>query len=195
VREGRWSKSSFFCYWDKPILELAGLTLGLVGFGSIAEAVARMAVAFDMNILVHSRSRRAPPPGVAVEFRDLDTLLARADVVSLHCPLTPETQGLVNAERLARMKPSALLLNTARGGLIDETALAAALNGGRLAGAGLDVLSVEPPPPDNPLLTARNCVITPHNNWATRATRQRLLNEVAANLKAFQEGRPVNVAV
>ena len=190
VREGRWASNPDFCFWDRPLIELAGRTLGIVGFGAIGQAVAHIAQAFGMAVLVHSRTER-PTPGM--RFVDLDSLLAESDVVSLHCPLTPATQNLMNADRLARMKPTAFLLNTSRGPLIDEPALAHALNEGRLAGAALDVLSAEPPAADNPLLTARNCILTPHIAWATLAARRRLLDTVAANLGAFLAGRPVNV--
>jgi len=192
VRAGRWSASADFCYWDFPLRELDGLTFGVVGFGAIGREVAAMAAAFGMRVLAHSRRRPEPlPPGV--EWAPLDDLFARSDVVSLHCPLTPETRHLVNAERLARMKPGAFLLNTGRGPLVDEAALAAALNTGQLAGAGLDVLSAEPPPPGHPLLTARNCLITPHLAWASGAARARLMREVVANLRAFLAGAPRNV--
>lgn len=192
VRAGRWSASPDFCYWDFPLVELDGRTLGVVGFGAIGREVARIAAAFGMRVLAHTRRPPNPPPS-GVEFVPLEELFACADVVSLHCPLTPETKHLVNAERLARMKPGAFLLNTGRGPLVDEAALAAALNRGELAGAGLDVLSVEPPPPNHPLLTARNCVITPHLAWASEAARRRLLREVVANLRAFLAGSPRNV--
>lgn len=192
VRAGRWSASPDFCYWDHPQVELAGLTLGLVGLGSIGRAVARIGQAFGMTVLAHTRTAAAGA-AAGVELLGLDELFARADVLSLHCPLTPDTQGLVSRERLARMKPTAYLLNTARGALVDETALAEALNAGRLAGAGLDVLSVEPPPAANPLLSARNCLVTPHVAWATRAARERLLRTAVENLGAFLGGRPRNV--
>ncbi|MCX6996941.1 MAG: D-2-hydroxyacid dehydrogenase [Kiritimatiellaeota bacterium] len=192
VRKGRWCRSPDFCYWLRPMTELAGLTLGLVGYGHIGQAVARRAAAFDLRLLVHTRT---PPgqPAADVRFVDLDTVFRESDFVSLHCPLTPETEQLVNAARLAQMKPTALLLNTARGGLIDEEALAAALNGGRLAGAMLDVLSEEPPGVKQPLLHARNCSITPHNAWTTRAARQRLMALALDNLKAFLAGHPQHV--
>jgi glycerate dehydrogenase len=192
VREGRWTRSEDFCYWDRPLVELAGLTLGIVGFGSIGRAVAGIARAFGMNVLVND-CRRPPalPPDLA--FVDLETLFRQSDVVSLHCPLTEETRHLVNAERLAWMKPTAFLLNTGRGPLVDEAALAAALNSGRIAGAGLDVLSAEPPPPDNPLLGAKNCLITPHIAWATAAARERLMNVAVENVRAFLAGRSQNV--
>jgi len=192
VREGRWSRSPDFCYWDFPLMELAGSTLGVVGFGRIGQAVARVGLAFGMNVRAHDSALPAAPPA-GVELASLESLFRQSDVLSLHCPLTPQTKGLVNRERLAWMKPTALLINTARGPLVDEAALAEALNSGRLAGAGLDVLSVEPPPPDNPLLTARNCLITPHVAWATRAARSRLLRVAVANVRAFLEGRPQNV--
>lgn len=191
VHEGRWSASPDFCYWDLPLTALSGLTMGIAGFGNIGQAVAVLAQAFGMKVLVHTRTPRADAKGV--ELCGLDDLFSRADVVSLHCPLTPETEGFVNAERLARMKSSAYLVNTSRGKLVDEQALAAALNEGRLAGAGLDVLSTEPPKRDNPLLKARNCVIMPHIGWASVAARKRLLDVACANLKAFIAGQPLNV--
>jgi len=192
VRAGRWSRSADFAYWDRPLLELAGLTMGLIGFGRIGQAVARVAWAFDMPVLVHTPHppERTPVP---VEFTGLEEVFRRSDVVSLHCPLTPATKGLVGRERLAWMKPTAFLLNTGRGPLVDEAALAEALNAGRLAGAGLDVLETEPPAPDHPLLTARGCVITPHLGWATRAARERLLAAVVENVRAFLSGHPRHV--
>lgn len=196
VREGRWSASPDFCFQDRPQVELAGKTFGVVGFGAIGRRVARIGEAFGLRMLAHTRHPeryRECPEGAQVEFVDLDALFERSDIVSLHCPLTQETERLVNARRLERMKPTACLLNTGRGLLVDEAALADALNAGRIAGAGLDVLSLEPPPADNPLLTARNCIITPHIAWATRDSRERLLNTAAANIRAFLEGRPQNV--
>jgi glycerate dehydrogenase len=192
VHEGRWAACEDFCYWDGDLVELAGLTLGIVGYGQIGAAVARVGRAFDMQILAHRRSGAGPVEGGG-SYVDLDRLFQESDVVSLHCPLTPDTKELVNAARLAQMKPTAYLINTARGGLVNEADLAAALNAGQIAGAGLDVLSVEPPPVGNPLLTARNCVITPHIAWATRAARRRLLAITAANIAAFLAGTPRNV--
>ena len=192
VAEGRWSQSDDFCYWDFPLTELAGLTFGVVGFGRIGQAAAAVAQAFGMNVLVHDvRPPSAAPAGI--RFVGLGELFRDSDVVSLHCPLTPATQGLIDTERLATMKPSAYLINTGRGPLIDERALADALNSGRLAGAGLDVLSTEPPPADHPLLTAKNCCITPHIAWATRAARRRLLDVAVANVRDFLAGTPQNV--
>ena len=191
VRRGDWSRSEDFCYWTAPLVELAGLTMGIVGYGRIGRAVARLALAFGMRVLLHDQRRSRIPRGCA--WVGLEALCRDSDVISLHCPLTPETKGLVNAQFLARLKPTAFLINTSRGPLIDEPALAVALNGGRLAGAGLDVLAVEPPPADHPLLTARNCFLTPHIAWATKAARARLYDTAIENLKAFLAGRPRNV--
>lgn len=191
VRQGAWTNATDWCFWDAPLLELDGLTLGIVGYGRIGAAVAEIAHAFGMNIIAYSPSQKVAPP--FVKFVDLETVFHTSDVVSLHCPLTPQTQKLVNAERLALMKPTAFLLNTSRGPLVDETALAEALNSGRITGAGLDVLSVEPPPASNPLLQAKNCLITPHNAWGTRAARSRLLNIAVENIRAFLNGKPQNV--
>jgi glycerate dehydrogenase len=190
VADGRWSRCDDFCYWDFPLVELAGLTMGLVGFGRIGQATAEIARALGMNVLAHDKVAAACP---GVRFVELDELFRQSDVVSLHCPLTPETRNVVNAERLSMMKPSAYLINTSRGPLVDEQALADALRAGRIAGAGLDVLSIEPPPADHPLLTAPNCCITPHIAWATRAARARLLDTTVQNIRAFLAGNPQNV--
>jgi glycerate dehydrogenase len=192
VRSGRWSASPDFCFWDSPLLELDGLTLGIVGFGRIGREVTRLAQAFGLRVNVHSRTRPSELPE-GVEWLELEQLLRCSDIVTLHCPLTAENTKLVNAERLALLKPGAFLINTSRGPLIDETALAEALNAGRLAGAALDVLSVEPPPLSNPLLSARNCLITPHIAWATKAARRRLMQIAIANLRAYLSGHPQNV--
>ena len=192
VRKGRWCDSPDFCYWLHPLTELAGRTFGLVGYGHIGQAVARRAVAFGMPVLCHTRTPSATPPE-GVRFCDLETIFRESDIVSLHCPLTPETDKLVNPARLALMKKTAFLINTARGGLVDDAALAAALNAGKIAGAMLDVLTEEPPLPEQPLLRARNCQITPHHAWATREARTRLLNVALENLKAFLDKKPQNV--
>lgn len=191
VRQGRWSTAPDFCFWEGPQVELAGLTFGIVGFGAIGQAVARIAQAFGLRVIVHTRT---PDPAAwpEVTFVERAALFAQADVVSLHCPLTEETRGMINATTLAAMKPGAYLINTGRGLLVDETALAAALHAGQIAGAGLDVLVQEPPAADNPLLTAPNCVITPHLAWATRASRQRLLDVAVDNVRAFVAGREQN---
>jgi glycerate dehydrogenase len=191
TRQGRWSGSEDFCYWDFPLVELAGLTLGVVGYGAIGRAVARIGRAFGMDIIAHTEPPCAPEQGV--EFVAMDDLFRRADVVTLHCPLTEATRGLVNTRRLALMKPTAFLINTSRGPLVAEQDLAEALNAGRITGAGLDVLVVEPPPPDNPLLAAKNCLVTPHIAWASRAARQRLMDIAVANVRAFLAGQPQNV--
>ncbi len=190
VHAGQWTRCPDFSYWEKPLVELAGLKFGIVGLGTIGVAVVHIAQAFGMEVLAYSRTPREVPH---VRFVDLEALFSTSDVISLHCPLTPETREIINADRLRQMKPSSFLLNTSRGLLIDEAALADALNHDQIAGAGLDVLSVEPPTADNPLLRAKNCIITPHIAWATRAARQRLLDTAVANLLAFQQGQAANV--
>lgn len=192
VRNGRWATSQDFCYWDKPLIELHGLTMGIVGFGRIGRAVDRVARSFGMRVLVNDIETFES--GILdIEFIGLDELFTKSDVVSLHCPLTPESQGLVNAERLALMKRMAFLINTGRGPLVNEFDLAEALNTGKIAGAGLDVLSVEPPTSDNPLFKAKNCFITPHIAWATLAARKRLMYVVVDNVRAFLRGEYRNV--
>ncbi|MGI8601703.1 MAG: D-2-hydroxyacid dehydrogenase [Verrucomicrobiales bacterium] len=193
VAEGRWWAQPDFCYWDRPLVELSGKTLGVVGWGAIGRRVGQIAEAFGMTVLAAARESVPSQGPNQVRRAPLDELFAIADVISLHCPLTAETEGLVNAGRLALMRPSSYLINTARGPLVVEQALADALNAGRLAGAGLDVLSIEPPHAGNPLLSARNCVLTPHIAWATSAARGRLLDEAADNVRAFLDGRPRNV--
>ena len=192
VRAGDWSRSKDFCYWNFPLVELAGLTMGIVGFGRIGRQTAKLARDFGMKVLYHDVSPAPVPPSEAQPV-DLDTLFRDSDVVSLHCPLTQTNRGFVNKQRLEMMKPGAILINTSRGPLVDESALAEALNAGRIAGAGLDVLCEEPPRADNPLLSARNCYITPHIAWATRSARQRLMQIAIANARAFIEGNPQNV--
>jgi glycerate dehydrogenase len=191
VRSSRWVSSPDWCFWDSPLIELAQLHMGVVGLGRIGRSVAKLADAFGMQVYAYTRNSTTVPD--FVQSVDLKELFRRSDVLSLHCPLTPDTKHLVNADTLALMKPTAILINTSRGPLIDERALAEALNGGRIAGAGLDVLSVEPPTHDNPLLTAENCQITPHFAWATHAARTRLLQAAVANIVAFLAGKPTNV--
>jgi glycerate dehydrogenase len=191
VRVGRWASSPDWCFWDYPLLELEGMTMGIVGFGRIGQATARLARAFGMQVLAHNRSGIKESDGI--RGADMDTVFRESDVLSLHCPLTADTQRLVNRERLALMKPTAFLINTSRGALVDEAALAEALNNGRLAGAGLDVLDTEPPADQNPLYSAKNCYITPHIAWATRASRQRLLNMAIDNVAAYLRDEPQNV--
>jgi len=191
VRDGRWTKSADFCYWDFPLIELKGLTMGLVGYGRIGRETGAIAKAFGMKLLAVELAPK--PGGPEAEFVSLDDLFRRSDVVSLHCPLTPETKGLVNAQRLSLMKKTAFLINTSRGPLVEEQALADALNSGRIAGAGIDVLAVEPPPTTNPLLQAKNCHITPHIAWATRAARERLMKTAVDNVRLFLAGGGQNV--
>jgi glycerate dehydrogenase len=193
VRAGDWARAADFCFWRAPLIELAGKTLGVVGFGRIGRRVGELAHAFGMRVLAHSRSCSCPPAYEPFGWADLDELFARADVISLHCPLTAQTRGLVDARRLALVKREAFLLNTARGGLVVEEELAAALNEGRLAGAAVDVVSAEPIRTDNPLLAARNCLITPHIAWATREARRRLLDATVANVASFLSGTATNV--
>lgn len=189
--QGRWSNNADFCYWDTELVELAGKKMGIVGFGNIGQATARIAQAFGMEVcIVTSKEASALPAGM--KKMELDELFATCDVVSLHCPLTPSTQEMVNAERLKTMKPNAILINTGRGPLVNEQDLADALNEGRIAAAGLDVLSVEPARADNPLLSARNCFITPHIAWATKEARTRLMNIAVNNLKSYLEGTIIN---
>ena len=190
AREGRWSRAQDFSYWDYPLHELDGLTLGLVGFGAIARRVAAIAQALGMQVIVLRRTPREEP---GVRVVDKETLFRESDVVSLHCPLTAETQHLVDERALAWMKPSAFLINTSRGQVIDEPALARALRADVIAGAALDVLSQEPPPPDHPLLHAPRCIITPHIAWATRAARSRVIAATVQNVSAFLAGAPTNV--
>jgi glycerate dehydrogenase len=191
VHRGRWSTNPDFCFWLTPQVELAGLTLGIVGYGQIGQAVAAIGRALGMTILSSTRTPRPASPEVT--WVELDELFRRSDAVTLHCPLTADTKHLVNARRLALMKPTAWLINTGRGPLVDEAALAAALHAGQLAGAAVDVVSTEPPPATNPLLGAPRCVFTPHLAWATQAARRRLLATVIANLAAWQRGAPQNV--
>lgn len=192
-RRGRWSANPDFCYWDFPLMELAGKTFGIVGFGNIGATVASIALAMGMKVSAFtSKPADALPAGVA-KAESLDALFTEADVVSLHCPLTPETTAMVDARRLSLMKPTAILINTGRGPLVDEEALALALNEETIYAAALDVLSSEPPKADNPLLTARNCFITPHIGWATYEARVRLMDIATANLKGWLSGTPVNV--
>ena len=192
VHRGGWQKADCFTYWLTPQVELAGKTMGIIGLGSIGMAVARLAKAFGMNILAYNRSQ-SPEGREIATYVDLDTLLARSDVVSLHCPLFPETQGIINARTLSKMRRGALLVNTARGALIDEQALAQALTSGKLRGAALDVTCQEPIDPHNPLLSCENCIITPHMAWAPLESRQRLLNTIVDSIRGFLNGTPKNV--
>jgi len=192
VREGKWSHSKDFCYWDFPLIELADLTMGIIGLGQTGKATARIALALGMRILAYDISD-SPSSSESIEMVSLEEVFRQSDVVSLHCPLTPMTKDLVNKERLALMKKTALLINTGRGPLVDEKDLAEALNNEQIAGAGLDVLVKEPPDLANPLLKAKNCSITPHIAWATRAGRNRLMTVAVDNVRSFLAGKPQNI--
>lgn len=189
--QGRWANSQDFCYWDTNLIELDGKTMGIVGFGNIGQATARIALAMGMKVMAYtSKSQSVLPEGV--QKVSMDELFSMSDVVSLHCPLTQETSGMINSARLQTMKPTAILINTGRGPLVVEEDLADALNRGVIAAAGLDVLSSEPPKSDNPLLTVKNCFITPHVAWATNEARSRLMQIAVANLKSYMEGNVIN---
>ena len=190
-KQGRWTKNADFCYWDTQLVELQGKKMGIVGFGNIGQATAGIAQAFGMEVCVYSSKPQFVLPS-GIKKMDLDELFAECDVISLHCPLTPDTKEMVNAERLSKMKKNAILINTGRGPLINEQDLADALNEGRIAAAGLDVLSVEPSVEGNPLLTARNCFITPHIAWATLEARTRLMEIAVQNLKSYLNGQIIN---
>jgi len=192
VRQGKWSQSKDFCFYEYPLVELSGRTMGIVGLGRIGSSVASAAFTFGMDVLAHDPAIDSPGPQ-GVSLTDLRTVFQKSDVVSLHCPLTEENQGFVDRELLGLMKGNAFLINTSRGPLVDEGALADALNTGTIAGAGLDVLALEPPSEECPLLTAKNCYITPHVAWATLEARRRLMNTAFENAKAFLQGNKLNV--
>jgi glycerate dehydrogenase len=193
VRDGEWTRSLDWCYWKTPLVELAGKTMGIVGFGRIGRQVGTIADAFGMKVVAADSIRSNTPTWPGFRWLEIQDLLREADVVSLHCPLLADTIGLIDREHLKLMKPSAFLINTSRGPLVADHDLADALNNGRIAGAGLDVLSAEPPAGGNPLLAARNCLITPHIAWATREARSRLLHIAIDNVAAFLGGHPQNV--
>ncbi len=192
VHAGKWTRSADFCYWDYPMIELDGKTMGIIGFGRIGQQTGRIARALGMKVLA-TGSRPTEAGREIAEYVDLDTLLRRSDVISLHCPLFPETQGIINRETIAKMKDGVILLNNSRGPLIVEADLAEALNSGKVYAAGLDVVSVEPIREDNPLLGARNCLITPHISWAAKEARQRILECTEENVRQFLLGCPRNV--
>ena len=193
VMQGNWSQSADFCFWDYPLVELSGKTMGIIGFGNIGSKVADIATVFGMNIIANSKPETDESHRKNFKWADVAQLLEQSDVVSIHCPLFPDTKGLINKENLKLMKTSAFLLNTSRGPIVVDEDLAEALNNGWIAGAGIDVLSVEPPSRDNPLFTAKNCIITPHIAWATKEARTRLMDIAVNNLSAFVEGKPINV--
>lgn len=193
VRTGEWSCSPDWSFWKTPLTELSGKTMGIVGFGRIGRTVGRIADAMGMYVAAHDTVQENPPAWPRFRWLELEDLLRESDVVSLHSPLFPETRGMINRRSLALMKPTAILINTSRGPLVVDQDLADALNAGALAGAGLDVLSIEPPDDGNPLLKARNCLVTPHMAWATREARARLMDVAVENLAAFLAGNPQNV--
>lgn len=192
-RNGQWAASPDFCFWNHPLMELDGKTMGIIGYGSIGQAVGEIAQALGMNLLVHARHTRPELESESCTYADLDTLLARSDVISLHCPQTELTAGMINRDTIAKMRDGAILLNTSRGGLVVEQDLADALHSGKLRGAAVDVVSKEPIDPNNPLLTAPNLLMTPHIAWAPLEARQRLLKIAEENLQAYAAGAPINV--
>lgn len=192
VHQGDWAKSDSFCYWLTPQMELAGKTLGIIGFGRIGKAVGKLATAFGMRVITYNRSESEEGRKIA-DYVDLDTLFAQSDIISLHCPLFPETEKIINSANIAKMKDGAMLVNTARGGLVDEDALVEALESGKLRYAAVDVVSQEPMKADNPLLKTRKCIITPHIAWAPVESRQRLMDCVEENIRCYLKGKPQNV--
>jgi glycerate dehydrogenase len=192
VHEGRWEKNPDWCYWDYPLIELAGKTMGVIGFGRIGQVTGAIAKALGMKVIAYDRSPNEGGKQIAA-YVSLDELFARSDVICLHCPLFPETIGFINKANIEKMKDSVILINNSRGPLVVEQDLADALNSGKVYAAGLDVVSTEPIKGDNPLLKAKNCIITPHISWAPKESRQRLMDIAVNNLEAFIKGRPVNV--
>jgi glycerate dehydrogenase len=192
VHEGKWEHCADFCYWDEPLVELTGKTAGIIGFGRIGQATGRLLKAFGMKVLANNPSRNDSGRAIA-DYVSLDSLLALSDVIFLHCPLLPSTRGMINRASLAKMKDGVVIINNSRGPLIVEQDLADALNAGKVSGAGLDVVGTEPIKGDNPLLKARNCIITPHISWASVEARRRLIAAAAENLAAFVRGEPVNL--
>lgn len=191
VHQGKWTACPSFCFWDTPQIELAGKTFGIIGFGRIGQAVAKVASALGMKVLAHSRTEKPGFEGLC-QFVSLEELLRSSDIVSIHCPLTPQTQGLINARTLSQMKDGAILINTSRGAVLDEAAVAKALTDGKLKAAAVDVACIEPIPADSPLLTAPNCIITPHMAWAPAESRQRILECTVRSIEAFYNGHPIN---
>lgn len=193
VHEGRWENCEDFCFWDYPLIELAGKTMGIIGYGRIGQVTGRIAQALGMKVLAYDGHRRAELESETCRYVDLDELLENSDVISLHCPLFPSTQGIINKDSIAKMKDGVIILNNSRGPLIVEEDLAEALKSGKVQAAAVDVVSTEPIKGDNPLLTAPNCIITPHISWAPKESRQRLMNIAVDNVKQFLAGEPVNV--
>lgn len=192
VHDGKWASSIDWCYWDYPLIELDGKTMGIIGFGRIGQQTGKIARALGMNILAYDSVESDSGRAIGT-YTDLDTVLSQSDVIALHCPLFPDTQGIINKDTIARMKDGVIILNNSRGPLIVEQDLTDALNSGKVFAAGLDVVSTEPIKPDNPLLGAKNCIITPHISWAPKESRQRIMDCAVANVKAYQAGTPINV--
>ena len=193
VKAGEWTDNPDWCFWNYPLVELAGKTMGIIGYGRIGQDTGRIAQALGMKVLAYDTYQNQELESGTCHFADLDTLFAESDVISLHCPLFPSTEGIINKENIAKMKDGVMIINDSRGPLIVEEDLRDALNSGKVAGAALDVVSAEPIRMDNPLLDAKNVILTPHIAWAPKESRQRLMDIAAANLKAFREGRPQNV--
>lgn len=192
VHEGRWASNPDWCFWDYPLIELQGKTMGIIGFGRIGQATGRIAKAMGMKVITNSRSIREDGKAIA-DYVDLDTLLRSSDVIALHCPLFPDTEGIINKANIEKMKDGVIIINNSRGQLVVEQDLADALNSGKVYAAGLDVVSTEPIREDNPLLSVKNCLITPHISWAPKESRQRIMDMSYNNLKAFMSGKPINV--
>lgn len=193
VHAGRWENNADWCFWDHPLIELADKTMGIIGFGRIGQATGRLAQALGMNVLAYDAHKNPALESDTCKYASLDELLEKSDVIALHCPLFPETQGIINKNTIAKMKDGVIILNNSRGPLIVEQDLADALNSGKVYAAGLDVVSTEPIQGSNPLLKAKNCIITPHISWAPKESRQRLMDIAVENLKAFVSGAPINV--
>jgi len=193
VKKGDWSKCPDFCFWNYPLIELSGKTIGIIGFGRIGQATAKIALAFGMNVLFHDINKNFESDPEKCHYAELDELLANSDIISLHCPLLDSTVGIINKTNISRMKDGVMIINTSRGQLVSESELCDALNSGKIAGAALDVVSTEPIEMNNDLLKAKNCIITPHIAWAPKESRIRLMNTAVENLKSFLDGNPVNV--
>lgn len=193
VHEGRWATNDDWCFWDYPLIELDGKTMGIIGYGRIGKATGKLAQALGMNVIAFDKHSNPAMETETLKFGDLDEVFAKSDVIALHCPLFPETEGIINKDTIAKMKDGVIILNNSRGPLIVEEDLRAALDSGKVYAAGLDVVSTEPIKPDNPLLGAKNCIITPHISWAPKESRLRLMNIAVDNLEAFLKGEPINV--
>jgi glycerate dehydrogenase len=193
VKRGEWTNNADWCFWNHPLIELSGKTIGIIGYGRIGQAVGRIAIALGMKVIAYNHNRGKEVVSDSMEYVELEELYAKSDVISLHCPLTEQNRGLINKESINKMKTEVIIINNSRGPLIHEDDLAHALNNNKVAGAALDVVSTEPIKEDNPLLHAKNCIITPHISWATKESRQRLLNTAIENLKNYLTGHPTNV--